>query len=221
MIQTFIWCLPLDEVIGQCIWIKCPIVSVVCRSHLHHIFTRCIYFLNCTPCRKKVKSSSTVDFYCMLEMWHHQLIDWVQLAELTICCDDYRLCHCMTPCAGQQQTGWVLVVKTKSTLKCKLKAWMGDFWHEGWGISTIWQEGSHSQVINGLMHSHFIAGGVSLGKLKQMIWFGGVSWGGKHPRDLFSTRSLWGTSQLNRKHFECSITWQEKQWSTGVLFTIL
>lgn len=95
------------------------------------------------------------------------------------------------------------------------------FWHEGWGISTIWQEASHSQVINGLMHSHFIAGGVSLGKLKQIIRFGGVSWGGKHLRDLFSTSSLWGTSQLNRKHFERSITWQEKQWSTGILFTIL
>jgi hypothetical protein len=126
MIQTFIWCLPPDEVIGQCIWIKCPIVSVVCRGHLDHIFTRCIDFLNCTPCRKKVKSSSTVDFYCMPEMWHHQLIDWVQLAELTICCDDYRLCYCMTPCAGQEQTGCILVVKTKSTLKCKLKAWMGE-----------------------------------------------------------------------------------------------
>lgn len=49
----------------------------------------------------KARPSLAVDFQSALEMRRHELIDGVQLTELTVRSDDHRLRDCMTICAGR------------------------------------------------------------------------------------------------------------------------
>lgn len=112
---------PLNEVIWQCNWTERPVVSVPGSGHPHDIDTRCIDFLNRAPCRKKVESSSRIDFYRVFEMGHHQLMDGVHYAQLTMMSDNRRLCHRMTPRAGREQKWQVLDVKLAIYKLCKFK----------------------------------------------------------------------------------------------------
>ena len=95
--------IPLNEVIWQCNRAKRPVVSVPGSGHPHDIDTRCIDFLNRAPCRKKVESSSRIDFYRVLEMGRHQLMDGMQYAQLTMMSNNRRFRHGMTPRAGREQ----------------------------------------------------------------------------------------------------------------------